>query len=1164
MCAWEVEEATRRSKRIVPVLCRPLDGQQPHERLRDLNYIFFYPEKDVPGSGFGTGQVRLIEALSVDIGWLRDHTRLEELAQRWESGGRQVDQVLRGSELADTKAWRDRRPANAPNLTALQRAFVAASEEEEASRASAERRRLEEMAAANADRAKALADAQAALQREEEAQTARARQRRIIQWGSATATAVVAVLVSSFLIYNVLRKQELQRWQTNAYDGQFTLLLTKARDQLGADHPHEARSLALAANRILKEDGKQVASDLRVDFTNILIESLKYEVDVPLEQSAGTSSRSVNAAFTPDGKYIVWTQDGAGRPVNIADTETGRLLATQPRQATDVRALITSPDGSHAALLSERGDAELFALRAGFPQPNYFDLYRIDDMRAIAFGNGSTRPLLAAVDKHGTLYGWRFDAQGGPLGPTMRLAHDGRITDLKDLFAISCYDDLCVWVEPEGGVAAARAGAQPGAGWRPLRVTEKFKDWMARSSTAAPGTSAAPFIRLGKGQLFAYSREKLALYEVSVNDDALLLNRSQDWNIPALVSLDIAADGTLFTLYAPDRETLAWTVGHMQLTGSPGGRQFNTLYFRDYDKQIIDFNLPTKSVVFAPQPGAGLDALKRRADLSAHPQYKCLPTSCYLVNWIGASGPEIIGVNRNKLDGIEPGGIVYLMQSGKPDTAARRFNLHAQLVDTFAKSLNEPAGEGKGQEAQDQKKRSAPLILHAAQTFDAANGQVLALVVAPSAGGEAGTEGERAQRVRASAYVAALDLKTGRLAGPPVHVRTRNADDPTPQTDLIMASDFSAKLDNQDSGSRLKLRVLVGRGPNGTFTAEHAPNGWFVEESTVPVIRAGGPAGFLRRDGNFLRLERSDIGKGRLADVRSEIRLGAGRVADFGFLSQGNSVFIAYEEGQVDIWDLDAKAKNQPRSIITRTKLSAPQSVAWSLDQQVLHVRQGSTIKRFSLDGLLLDRYAPGRPISTMIPLAGGGLFAVVGDEHTVLPPPASTSVNMNTIPYVAEALTPRLMGRVDEEVVDNWFLPLGDGAADDRPDPACGSDTDKTYVQQCTLLRKFHATPLQRALAVSEHAYRTLERGNPGRSAAFALADAAAGDPLSLALVARELGRNDTGVGPPPEVSDPGHQLRRRSRRRDAQAVCQCAAERPFNRALLRRCRAAVRWRRV
>jgi hypothetical protein len=69
--------------------------------------------------------------------------------------------------------WRDRRPANAPELTALQRAILAASEEAETARASAERKRLEEMAAAQAARETALAEAEAAQRREAGALAAR-------------------------------------------------------------------------------------------------------------------------------------------------------------------------------------------------------------------------------------------------------------------------------------------------------------------------------------------------------------------------------------------------------------------------------------------------------------------------------------------------------------------------------------------------------------------------------------------------------------------------------------------------------------------------------------------------------------------------------------------------------------------------------------------------------------------------------------------------------------------------------------------------------------------------------------------------------------------------------------------------------------------------------
>ena len=84
ICDWEVEEATRLNKRILPIVCRPLEGVSPPPRLRDLNYIFFYKEPKVPGSGFGTGLAKLVPALNTDFDWLRQHTRYLQRAIEWD------------------------------------------------------------------------------------------------------------------------------------------------------------------------------------------------------------------------------------------------------------------------------------------------------------------------------------------------------------------------------------------------------------------------------------------------------------------------------------------------------------------------------------------------------------------------------------------------------------------------------------------------------------------------------------------------------------------------------------------------------------------------------------------------------------------------------------------------------------------------------------------------------------------------------------------------------------------------------------------------------------------------------------------------------------------------------------------------------------------------
>lgn len=216
VCAWEVDEAIRRGKRIIPVLCRSLDGQLPHSKLRELNYIHFYVDKDVPGSGFGTGQVRLIEALSIDVEWLREHTRLEELAARWDDNSRDPDLLVRGSELTTFNSWRDRRPSNAPNLTMIQRAFLAASDEEESARTNAQRKQLAEMASVQSQRQIAIEEREAAIKREADAQQASAKARRIITWGAIAGATLIVIAALAFATQQNRNYQEQAKLRIEA------------------------------------------------------------------------------------------------------------------------------------------------------------------------------------------------------------------------------------------------------------------------------------------------------------------------------------------------------------------------------------------------------------------------------------------------------------------------------------------------------------------------------------------------------------------------------------------------------------------------------------------------------------------------------------------------------------------------------------------------------------------------------------------------------------------------------------------------------------------------------------------------------------------------------------------------------------------------------------
>ena len=200
ICAWEVEEAIRDGKRIIPVLCRPLDDAQPPHELADLNYIFFYPEPKSPGSGFGAGLARLVEALNTDLDWLREHTRLLERATEWEAGERPANRLLSGLDIRAAKEWIARHPRNAPDPTPLQLDYIKASEAEEQREQNAEAQRLREMADAQSQRQAAL-DAQEDAQQAEAAARAReAEQARLVvrRTRIGMAVAVALAVVSGF------------------------------------------------------------------------------------------------------------------------------------------------------------------------------------------------------------------------------------------------------------------------------------------------------------------------------------------------------------------------------------------------------------------------------------------------------------------------------------------------------------------------------------------------------------------------------------------------------------------------------------------------------------------------------------------------------------------------------------------------------------------------------------------------------------------------------------------------------------------------------------------------------------------------------------------------------------------------------------------------------
>jgi len=252
ICDWEVEEAARLNKRILPVVCRPLEGMDPPPRLSDLNYMFFYEEPKTPGSGFGTGLASLVAALNTDFDWLREHTRYLQRATEWETRGRPANRLLTGDDIAEAKAWATLRPKSAPEPTALHLDFIRASEEEAGMRLAAERKQLEAVAAAQVEREAALHAAEEAVKRAADAQLrreealnqvadAQRRRARIRNIAFVVVSALAAVAVLFALAAGQQRMTaEKQRHQADAILVRASIIVSMLQDQMDVDTKKEA------------------------------------------------------------------------------------------------------------------------------------------------------------------------------------------------------------------------------------------------------------------------------------------------------------------------------------------------------------------------------------------------------------------------------------------------------------------------------------------------------------------------------------------------------------------------------------------------------------------------------------------------------------------------------------------------------------------------------------------------------------------------------------------------------------------------------------------------------------------------------------------------------------------------------------------------------------
>ncbi len=122
VCAWELEESARLAKRLIPVVARRIADADAPPALGRLNWVFC-----AEGDDKDAALAALESSLRTDLPWVREHTRLGDLARRWDEQKRGKSATLRGADLDAAERWLDRRPPDANAPTDLHQDFIRAS-----------------------------------------------------------------------------------------------------------------------------------------------------------------------------------------------------------------------------------------------------------------------------------------------------------------------------------------------------------------------------------------------------------------------------------------------------------------------------------------------------------------------------------------------------------------------------------------------------------------------------------------------------------------------------------------------------------------------------------------------------------------------------------------------------------------------------------------------------------------------------------------------------------------------------------------------------------------------------------------------------------------------------------------------------------------------------
>lgn len=448
-CRWELEEAVRLGKRLIPVVID--DVESAPEQLASRQYVFMRPEDD-----FEQAVTTLTTAVATDLDWVREHRHWLLEALRWEAHDRDRSLLVRGRDLKRAQAWFSRQGANLePRPTELQARYLLASRAWETRRT-----QVVAGAVAVALAVTVVLGIAALLQRNEardQAATARSRELAI------AADSQVGIDPQRALL---LAREAVLTKATAEADN--SLRRATQANRLLAEIPVRAKRIGALVNDVaFSPDGTRVAAAVKAGTISVagvgggrrdplVLPAGRRRTGDVCSNSAGTEQQYVS--FSPDGTRIaaadafgrisVWRRPGPHAPV----TSPFCLGRAEPPLATDLLGVLTKGATVAPAALAFSSDDVV-----QFVQPDG-DLVRwrwVSESKPTAQRVGRGPVVTAAFSGDGSVVAV---ARASGVNVAHRGSSTRRTLPLRDVYALALNAD---------GTAVAAVTGRSVAVWRP-------------------------------------------------------------------------------------------------------------------------------------------------------------------------------------------------------------------------------------------------------------------------------------------------------------------------------------------------------------------------------------------------------------------------------------------------------------------------------------------------------------------------------------------------------------------------------------------------------------------------------------------------------------------------------------------------------------------------